>query len=60
MKKSWTLTNDEEIGSVLAKFEEYKDEVSKGNHWKTSQFWPVSYLDIMQNQLSPAYCNPNE
>ena len=52
--------NDEEIGSVLTKFEEYKDEVSKGNHGKTSQFWPVSYLDIMQNQLSPAYCNPNE
>ena len=42
-----TLMNDEEIGAFLAKFEEYKDEVRKGNHGKTSQFWLVYYLDIM-------------
>ena len=45
-----TLMNDEEIGAFLAKFEEYNDEVRKGNHEKTSQFWLVYYLDIMQNQ----------
>ena len=45
-----TLMNDEEIGAFLAKFVEYKDEVRKGNHGKTSQFWLVYYLDIMQNQ----------
>ena len=42
--------NDQEIGAFLAKFEEYKDKVRKGNHGKTSQFWLVYYLDIMQNQ----------
>ena len=48
--------NDEEIRAFLAEFEEYKDEVRKGNHGKTSQFWLVYYLDIMQNQhlLHPA------
>ena len=45
-----TLMNNEEIGAFLAKFEEYKDEIRKGNHGKTSQFWLVYYLDIMQNQ----------
>ena len=45
-----TLMNDEEIGAFLAKFKEYKGEVRKGNQGKTSQFWLVYYLNIMQNQ----------
>ena len=54
-----TLMNDEDIGAFLAKFEEYKDEVRKGNHGKTCQFWLVYYLDIYAEPKSPAYCNSN-
>ena len=48
-----TLMKNEETGAFIAKFDEYKDEVRKGNQGKTSQFWFVYYLDIMQNQHLP-------
>ncbi len=45
-----SMAGDQSVAAFLEVYNQFEEDVRKGVHGKTSQFWLVNYIDIMRNQ----------